>query len=62
MVPARRGCLRRPSPGFGRFDQETLGLSPTAIPTLQVVDDTFTKYRDVMAAIIARAKARAGIV
>ena len=48
--------------GFGRFDQETLGLSPTAIPTLQVVDDTFTKYRDVMAAIIARAKARAGIV
>ena len=31
------------------------------IPTLQVVDDTFTKYRDAMAAIIARAKTRAGI-
>jgi len=47
--------------GFGTFNQETLGLSPTAIPTLQVVDDTFSKYRDTMAAIIARAKARAGI-
>ena len=47
--------------GFGRFNTETLGLSPNAIPTLQVVDDTFTKYRDVMTAIIARAKARAGL-
>ncbi|HXT16228.1 MAG TPA: DUF6259 domain-containing protein [Gemmatimonadaceae bacterium] len=47
--------------GFGRFNTETLGLSPNAIPTLQVVDDTFTKYRDTMAAIISRAKARAGI-
>lgn len=47
--------------GFGRFNADTLGLSPNAIPTLQVVDDTFTKYRDVMAAIISRAKARAGI-
>ena len=47
--------------GFGRFNTETLGLNPNAIPTLQVVDDTFTKYRDTMAAIIARAKERAGI-
>lgn len=47
--------------GFGRFNNETLSLSPLAIPTLQVVDDTFAKYRDVMAAIIARAKERAGI-
>ncbi len=47
--------------GFGHFNNETLSLSPTAIPTLQVVDDTFSKYRDVMAAIIARAKERAGI-
>jgi hypothetical protein len=47
--------------GFGKFNPDTLGLSQTAIPTLQVVDDTFTKYRDTMAAIIARAKARAGI-
>jgi len=47
--------------GFGRFNTETLSLSPNAIPTLQVVDDTFTKYRDVMAAIIGKAKERAGI-
>jgi hypothetical protein len=47
--------------GFGRFNAETLNLSPNAIPTLQVVDDTFTKHRDVMAAIIAKAKERSGI-
>jgi hypothetical protein len=47
--------------GFGRFNAETLGLSPNAIPTLQVVDDTFTQHRETMAAIIAAAKARAGI-
>jgi hypothetical protein len=47
--------------GFGRFNPDTLSLSPNAIPTLQVVDDTFTKYRDVMTAIINKAKERAGI-
>ena len=47
--------------GFGRFNPETLSLSPNAIPTLQVVDDTFAKYRDVMTEIIRRAKERAGI-
>lgn len=47
--------------GFSRFNEETLGLSPTAIPTLQVVNDTFTRYRDTMARIIASAKSRAGI-
>ena len=47
--------------GFGRFNDDTLSLSPAAIPTLQVVDDTFTAHRDVMAAIIERAKQRAGI-
>jgi hypothetical protein len=47
--------------GFGRFNEETLNLSPNAIPTLQVVDDTFTTHRVTMAAIIRRAKERAGI-
>jgi hypothetical protein len=47
--------------GFGRFNAETLSLSPNAIPTLQVVDDTFAKHRDVMTAIIQKAKERAGI-
>jgi hypothetical protein len=47
--------------GFSKFNTDTLGLNPNAIPTLQVVDDTFTKHRDTMSAIIAKAKARAGI-
>jgi hypothetical protein len=47
--------------GFGGFNDETLNLSRYAIPTLQVVDDTFTRHRDVMAAIIQKAKERAGI-
>jgi hypothetical protein len=47
--------------GFGRFDPETLNLSPNAIPTLQVVDDTFDRHRETMAAIIRRARERAGI-
>jgi hypothetical protein len=47
--------------GFGRFDPETLSLSPNAIPTLQVVDDTLSQHRDAMAAIIRRARERAGI-
>jgi hypothetical protein len=47
--------------GFQRFNTETLNLNPNAIPTLQVVDDTFTRHRDTMAAIIAAAKSRAGI-
>ena len=47
--------------GFSTFRTDTLGLNPTAIPTLQVVDDTFTRHRETMAAIIAAAKVRAGI-
>ena len=47
--------------GFSQFNNETLGLNPNAIPTLQVVDDTFTKHRDTMAAIVAAAKKRAGL-
>jgi hypothetical protein len=47
--------------GFGRFNEQTLGIYPNTIPTLQVVDDTFTKYKDVMAQVIARAKQRAGM-
>jgi hypothetical protein len=47
--------------GFGRFNPDTLSLSPDSIPTLQVVDDTFTAHREVMAAIIERARTRAGL-
>lgn len=47
--------------GFSYFDSKTLGLSKFQIPTITVVDDTFDRYRRVMAEIIERAKARAGI-
>jgi hypothetical protein len=42
--------------GFSHFDPKTLSLTPQQIPTITVVDDTFDKYRDVMAQIIARAR------
>ena len=47
--------------GFGRFNPQTLSLSPDSLPSLNIVDDTFAKHRDVMAAVIAEAKRRAGI-
>jgi hypothetical protein len=47
--------------GFGEFNAQTLSLSPNAIPTLQVVDDTLSAHRDAMAAIIQAARQRAGI-
>jgi hypothetical protein len=45
--------------GFNHWDPGTLSLSKREglIPTLNVVDDTFTKYREQMAAVIAKAKA-----
>lgn len=47
--------------GFGRFNPQTLSLSPDSLPSLNIVDDTFAKHRDAMAAVIAEAKRRAGI-
>ncbi len=47
--------------GFGRFNMETLGLNASSIPTLQFADDTFTKERDTAAAVIKKARERAGI-
>jgi len=34
--------------GFGRFDTDTLGFGDGPIPTITVVDDTFTQQREVM--------------
>ena len=58
--------LSHPAPGFGssgvhesgfsRFTHETLGLAPGIIPTLSVVDDTFTGHQSMMEAVIERAK------
>jgi hypothetical protein len=47
--------------GFGRWDPTTLSLSPNQIPTLNIVDDTFDKYRNEMDAVIAEARRRASI-
>ncbi|MEJ2009272.1 MAG: hypothetical protein P8Z30_14140 [Acidobacteriota bacterium] len=63
--------LSRPAPGRGSsgvhesgfhdFNPKTLGLTQHQIPTITVVDDTFDRYRNVMAQIIQRARQRAGI-
>ena len=42
--------------GFGGFRHETLGLAPGTIPTLSVVDDTFTGHQSMMETVIERAK------
>ena len=56
-----RGSTGVHEAGFGTFDEKTLMLRPNAIPTLNIVDDTFTQHRDLMAAVIRKAKERAGI-
>ena len=56
-----RGSTGVHEAGFWKNDAQPLGLSATAIPTLQVVDDTFSKHKETMAAIIAVARLRAGI-
>jgi len=53
-----RGSTGVHEAGFGRWNPQTLSLTETAIPTLNVVDDTFDRYRDEMDAVIQRAKAR----
>ncbi len=63
------GHLSHPAPGrgssgvhesgFNHFNWKTLSTNPHEIPTITVVDNTFEKYRHVMAGIIAKAKARA---
>jgi hypothetical protein len=47
--------------GFGRWNPQTLSLTDTTIPTLNVVDDTFDTYRAEMDAVIQEAKRRAGV-
>jgi hypothetical protein len=46
--------------GFGHFSPD-VRKDQLSVPTITVVDDTFDKYRDVMAEVIAGAKAWAGI-
>jgi len=63
--------LSHPAPGRGstgvheagicRWNPQTLSLSDTAIPTLNIVDDTFATCRAEMDAVIQQARARASI-
>ncbi len=48
--------------GFGRFNEQTLSMAPGTIPTITVVDDTFSKHQDLLAAALAKAKEIGGIV
>ena len=50
-----RGSTGVHEAGFGAWNATTLNVGRGPIPTITVVDDTFTRHRDVMAAIIARA-------
>jgi hypothetical protein len=54
-----RGSTGVHEEGFGRWDPNTLSLTRTQIPTLSVVDDTFSTYRAEMDAVIQEARRRA---
>ena len=54
-----RGSTGVHEAGFGRWNPQTLSLTETTIPTLNVVDDTFDSYRAEMDAVIQKAKLRA---
>ena len=54
-----RGSTGVHEAGFGRWNPQTLSLSEFAIPTLNIVDDTFDKYRSEMERVIEQAKTRA---
>ena len=54
-----RGSTGVHEAGFGRWNAQTLSLTETTIPTLNVVDDTFEHYQAEMDAVIQRAKSRA---
>lgn len=49
--------------GFSRFDPQTLSLPVRdgLLPTLTIVDDTFTAHRDEMTAVIREARRRVGL-
>lgn len=56
-----RGSSGLHESGFARFDPKIVAADTLVIPTLTVVDDTFDKYRDVMADLISQARQRARI-
>ncbi|HXW99811.1 MAG TPA: hypothetical protein VEJ00_01245 [Candidatus Acidoferrales bacterium] len=57
-----RGSSGLHESGFAPFDPKIVSAESQIIPTVTVVDDTFDRYRDVMADLILQAKQRAKIV
>jgi hypothetical protein len=47
--------------GFNRWNPQTLSLTDSTIPTLNIVDDTFDAHRAEMDAVIQAARRRAGL-
>jgi hypothetical protein len=56
-----RGSSGLHESGFAPFDPKIVSAESQIIPTITVVDDTFDRYRDVMADLILQAKQRAKI-
>jgi hypothetical protein len=56
-----RGSSGLHESGFARFDPKIVPADSLVIPTITVVDDTFDRYREVMADLILQAKQRARI-
>ena len=56
-----RGSTGVHEAGFGRCSPQTLSLTDTTIPTLNVVEDTFDTYRAEMDAVMQEAKGRVGL-
>lgn len=56
-----RGSSGLHESGFARFDPKIVPAETLIIPTITVVDDTFDRYRDVMADLIRQARERAKI-
>jgi hypothetical protein len=54
-----RGSSGLHESGFALFDPKIVSAESQIIPTITVVDDTFDRYRDVMADLILQAKQRA---
>jgi hypothetical protein len=56
-----RGSSGLHESGFARFDPKIVPAETLIVPTITVVDDTFDRYRDVMADLILQARQRAKI-
>jgi hypothetical protein len=56
-----RGSSGLHESGFAQFDPKIVPAETLIVPTITVVDDTFDRYRDVMADLILQARQRAKI-